>query len=339
VKKSIIALAAVSAAALLVAGCSSNSSAGDGNSITLYSGQHEQTVDALVKDFQQRTGVSVTVRAGDEAELANQILQEGDVSPADAYFAENPPALTLLEGKGKLAEVDGPTLAAVPAGVSSAKSDWVGVSARSAAFVYNTGKLQAAQAPASVQDLAAPVWKGRLGIAPSETDFAPIVSRMIAQSGVDATKAWLQGLKDNGKVYGSNEDLIAAVDRGEVDGGVVDHYYWYRMRDEKGAGNIHSALSYFPQGDPGALVDVSGAAVLASSKHQAAAQKWLAYLVSQPAQQIIATSESYEYPLLPGVNDTRLTRSLTDSGPIASSSELGDGSQAVQLMQGVGLLS
>jgi iron(III) transport system substrate-binding protein len=213
------------------------------------------------------------------------------------------------------------------------------VSARSAAFVYNTGKFQPGQAPLSVKDLASPVWKGRLGIAPSETDFAPIVSRMIAQSGVDATKTWLQGLKDNGKVYQSNEDLIAAVDRGEVDGGVIDHYYWYRMREEKGAGNIHSALAYFAPGDPGALVDVSGAAVLASSKHQAAAQKWLAYLVSQPAQQIIATSESYEYPLLAGVSDTRLTRSLADSGPVAAASELGDGSQAVQLMQSVGLLS
>ncbi|MGW5112833.1 extracellular solute-binding protein [Nocardia sp. NPDC004123] len=338
-KKSIVAIASVSAAALLLAGCSGNSSKDDGNSFTLYSGQHEQTVQALVKDFQQRTGVTVNVRSGDEAELANQILEEGDASPADAYFAENPPALNLLEGKDKLAKVDGPTLAAVPATVSSTKGDWVGVSARSAAFVYNTGKLQAAQAPAAVKDLATTAWKGRLGIAPSETDFAPIVSRMIAQSGVDATKAWLQALKDNGKVYGSNEDLIAAVDRGEVDGGVIDHYYWYRMQEEKGAGNIHSALSYFVQGDPGALVDVSGAAVLASGKHQAAAQKWLAYLVSQPAQQIIATSESYEYPLLAGVSDTRLTRSLADSGPIASAGELGDGSQAVQLMQSVGLLS
>ncbi|MBU3063025.1 iron ABC transporter substrate-binding protein [Nocardia sp. NEAU-G5] len=335
--RTVVALAAASAAVLSIAGCSSSKSSSD--SITLYSGQHEQTVTALVKDFQQRTGVTVNVRSGDEAELANQILQEGDASPADAYFAENPPALTLLEGKNKLAKVDGATLSAVPAEVSSDKGDWVGVSARSAAFVYNTGKVQAAQAPTSVKDLAGPAWKGRLGVAPSETDFAPIVSRMIAASGVDATRTWLQGLKDNGKVYQSNEDLIAAVDRGEVEGGVVDHYYWYRLREEKGAANIHSALSYFAPGDPGALVDISGAAVLASSKHQAAAQKWLAYLVSRPAQQIIATSESFEYPLVSGVSDARLTRSLQDSGPIAKASDLGDGKQAIELMQETGLLS
>ncbi|RMI34920.1 extracellular solute-binding protein [Nocardia stercoris] len=331
------AIVAVAATVLTVAAC--GSSGDDANSITLYSGQHEQTVAALVKDFTERTGVKVNLRSGDEGELANQIVSEGDATPADVYFAENPPALTLLQGKGKLAQVDAATLAAVPAAANSDKGDWVGVSARTSAFVYNTDKVHTGQTPASVKDLATPAWKGRLGVAPSETDFAPIVTRMITQVGVDATKTWLQALKDNGKIYDSNEDLIAAVDRGEIDGGVVDHYYWYRLQDEKGAGKLHSALSYFPAGDPGALVDVSGAAVLASSKHQPAAQKWLAYLVTQPAQQIIATSESYEYPLLAGVTDTRLTRPLSDAGPIVSAAELGDGTQAVELMQGVGLLS
>jgi iron(III) transport system substrate-binding protein len=310
-----------------------------GQSITVYSGQHEQTMDKLVKDFTAKTGVKVNLRSGDEAELANQLLVEGPASPADVYVAENPPALTMLDGKGRLAKVQKGTLAAVPATDSSAQGDWVGLSAREAAFVYNTGKLTAAQAPTSIKDLASAAWKGKLGIAPSETDFTPVVSLMIKQSGVDVTKTWLQALKDNAKVYGSNEDLVAAVNRGEVQAGVIDHYYWYRLRDEQGTANTHSAMAYFAKGDPGALVDVSGAAVLSSSKHQAAAQAFLAYLVSKPAQQIIATSESYEYPLLAGVTDTHLTRTLDQSGPVASPADLGDGKQALQLMQSVGLLS
>ncbi|WP_207892067.1 iron ABC transporter substrate-binding protein [Streptacidiphilus pinicola] len=310
-----------------------------GQTITVYSGQHEQTMGKLVQDFTARTGVKVQLRSGDEAELANQLLVEGSASPADVYVAENPPALTTLENKGLLAKVTASTLAAVPAGDSSAQGDWVGLSAREAAFVYNTGKVTAAQAPTAIKDLASAAWKGRLGIAPSETDFSPVVSLMIKQQGVAATKTWLQALKDNAKVYGSNEDLVAAVNRGDVAGGVIDHYYWYRLRDEQGASGVHSTMSYFAKGDPGALVDVSGAGVLASSKHQAAAQAFLAYLVSKPAQQIIATSESYEYPLLAGVTDTRLSRPLDQSGPIASPAELGDGKQALQLMQSVGLLS
>lgn len=344
VRRSALLVAGAAVAVVAVAGCGSDpaaSAAGGslaGQTITLYSGQHEQTVDALIKDFQQRTGVTVKVRSGDEAELANQILQEGVASPADAFFAENPPALTTLQEKSLLAKVNASTLAAVPSADSSPQGDWVGVSARSAVFVYNTGQVPAGQVPTSVRDLASPAWKGKLGIAPSETDFTPIVTRMMQSVGTAATTTWLQGLKANGKVYDSNEDLVAAVNRGEVAGGVIDHYYWYRLRHEQGASNIHSALAYFAPGDPGSLVDVSGAGVLASSKHQAAAQAFLAYLVSKPAQQIIATSESYEYPLVAGVTDTRLARSLAAAGATVPAGELGDGKPALQLMQSVGLL-
>ncbi|EST18824.1 extracellular solute-binding protein [Streptomyces roseochromogenus] len=341
---------AVSLSALALAGCSGSNDSGGassdkepagslrGQTITVYSGQHEQTVSALVKDFQARTGIKANVRSGDEAELANQILTEGPASPADVFFAENPPALTTLENKGLLAKVNAATLAAVPSGDSSAKGDWVGVSAREAAFVYNTGKLQAGQVPPNVKDLAGTAWKGKLGIAPGETDFTPIVTRMIQTDGEAGAKSWLEGLKANSKVYGSNEDLVAAVNRGEVEGGAIDHYYWYRLRDEQGAAHMHSALGYFKQGDPGALVDVSGAAVLSHGQHRAAAQAFLAYLTSKPAQQIIATSESYEYPLAAGVKNTKVSRALTASGPVAQAGDLGDGKNALQLLQSVGLL-
>ncbi|MGW1055350.1 iron ABC transporter substrate-binding protein [Streptomyces sp. NPDC001118] len=348
-RRSAVLATAVSLSALALAGCSGSNDSGGasdtasggslkGQTITVYSGQHEQTVSALVKDFQARTGIKANVRSGDEAELANQILTEGPASPADVFFAENPPALTTLENKGLLAKVNAATLATVPSADSSAKGDWVGVSAREAAFVYDTGKLKAAQLPAGIKDLAGPAWKGKLGIAPSETDFTPIVTRMIRTAGEAGAKSWLAGLKANSKVYGSNEDLVAAVNRGEVEGGVIDHYYWYRLRDEQGAAHIRSALGYFAQGDPGALVDVSGAAVLSHGKHQAAAQAFLAYLTGKPAQQIIATSESYEYPLAAGVKNSKVSRALTASGPVVRAGDLGDGKDALQLLQSVGLL-
>jgi len=345
VRRSAATVIAASVSALALAGCGSSSTGSNasgpiaGQTITVYSGQHEQTMDALVTDFQKRTGVTVKVRSGDEAELANQIVQEGGASPADAYVSENAPALTLLENRRLLAKVDPTTLAAVPAADSSAHGNWVGVSARESVFVYNTGQLTAAQAPTSALDLASPAWKGKLGLAPSETDFTPVVTRMIKQNGVAATTTWLQGLKANGKVYDSNEDLVVAVNRGEVAGGVIDHYYWYRMRDEVGASKLASALSYFPQSDPAALVSVSGAAVLASSRHRAAAAAFLAYLVGAAGQHIIATSASYEYPLVAGVVDGRITRPFAEAGAPAPAADLGDGSQALQLLQSVGLLS
>ncbi|MGW1072100.1 iron ABC transporter substrate-binding protein [Streptomyces sp. NPDC002537] len=349
-KTGLTAASAVAASLLTLAGCGSATKTDDaaspsgdgrslaGQSITLYSGQHEQTVKALTADFTKRTGVKVSLRSGDEAELANQLLQEGSASPADVFYAENPPALTVLENKGLLAPVQAGTLKAVPAADSSPKGDWVGVSARTAAFLAGTGKPADSAAPASVLDLAKPEWKGRLGIAPSETDFAPVVTRVLKAKGADATKQWLQGLKANSKVYGSNEDLSAAVNSGEVEGGVIDEYYWYRLRDEKGAANTHSKLHYFAKSDPGALVDVSGAAALKGGKHQAAAQAFLAYLVGAPAQNVIADSESYEYPLVTGVRGKAELPALDSIGTVADVAQLGDGKEAMQLLQDTGLL-
>ncbi|WP_441249595.1 extracellular solute-binding protein [Kitasatospora sp. McL0602] len=344
--QTVVALAALVASSLALAGCGSSAesaaadpSAAGGQSITVYSGQHEQTVKALTADFEKRTGVKVELRSGDEAELANQLLQEGKASPADVFYAENPPALTVLENQSLLAPVQPDTLKAVPAADSSPKGDWVGVSARSAAFVAATGKGADTAPPTSVLDLAKPEWKGRLGVAPGETDFAPVVTQVIKSAGVEGAKKWLAGLKANAKIYENNEDLSVAVNAGEVEAGVIDHYYFYRLRDEKTAAGTHAKLHYFAKGDPGALVDVSGAAVLNGSKHQQAAQAFLAYLASAPAQQLIADSASYEYPLVAGVKGKAGLAPLDSVGTLASVADLGDGKQALQLLQDTGLLA
>jgi iron(III) transport system substrate-binding protein len=119
----------------------------------------------------------------------------------------------------------------------------------------------------------------------------------------------------------------------------MDHYYWYRLRDEVGKAKTDSALHYFGGGDPGALVDVSGAAALKSSGHAAEAQRFLAYLVSRPAQEIVATSESYEYPLGSGVATKRPLKPLSElQPPDLTVEQLGDGRSALQALQQVGLL-
>jgi len=333
------------AAAALAAGCGSSSSSAGGSttgssgSITVYSGQHQQTVAALAADFTKRTGIAVSLRSGGEGELANQIIQEGSDSPADVFYAGNSPALQSLAGKGLLAPVEPATLKEIPSEYSSPDGLWTGVSARASVLAYNTSKLRAADLPSSLADLAQPQWKGKIAFAPTETDFQPLVTAMIQREGEAGAEQWLRGLKDNADFYEDNEAIIAAVNRGDIAAGLVEHYYWYRLRDELGAGSIHSALHYFAAGDPGGLVAVSGAGVLKSSSHAADAQAFLRYLVSAPAQEIIVNSKSYEYPLRPGVTNPKLQRSFAALKPPAVSiSQLGDGRAAFELMQKVGLL-
>jgi iron(III) transport system substrate-binding protein len=307
------------------------------NGLILYSGQHEQTTQALVSAFERQTGIKVTVRNGDEATLAAQIMQEGSRSPADVFYTENSPALMKLAGQHLLAPVDKATLAGVPSTDNSPAGNWAGVSARVSALEYSTSALKTSQLPTSVMDLASPQWAGKLGVAPGETDFQPIITSIADKYGSTAALAWLKAIKSNAAshVYQDNETLTSEVNSGRVEIGLINHYYWYRLRAGLGASAMHSALHFFAAGDPGYVLDVSGAGILASSTHQASAQKFLAFLVSAAGQRIIAQSDSFEYPLRPGVaaNPELPPLSSLHPDPADTVAKLGDGSTALQLLQ------
>jgi iron(III) transport system substrate-binding protein len=327
----------LAACALILGACGSSSHGG--RELTLYNGQHEQTTAQLVTAFEKQTGIKVDVRSADEASLGNEILQEGSSSPADVFYTENTPVLEALREKGLLAPVEQSTLGAVPSRYDSAQGDWVGISARASALVYNTSQLSSSELPSSILELAEPKWKGKLGFAPSETDFQPLVTSIMRLDGVATAERWLKGLQANGRVYPDNETVVAQVNNGESALGPINHYYWFRLRDELGAGGVHSALHYYAPGDAGDLVDVSGAAVLRSSSHQSEAQAFLAFLVSRKGQEVLAHSHSYEYPLRPGVAPAKGLAALSSLHPVTlTPAQLGDGSAALALEQKLGLL-
>jgi iron(III) transport system substrate-binding protein len=329
-------------AAGLLAACGSASGAtSSAGSITLYSGQHEQTTQSLVNAFEQQSGIHVNVRYNDEDSFADEITTEASHPIADVFFTENSPPLEELQQKGLLAPVDSATLAETPAKYSSPQGDWVGVSGRVSVLLYNPSLISAAQLPTSVMQLANPEYKGKLALAPGETDFQPVVASVARTYGDAAASSWLNGLKENAgsHSYPDNETIADKVNRGAVAFGLVNQYYWYRMTAEIGAANVHSKIAYFAPHDPGYVVDVSGAGVLKSSKNQADAQKFLAFLVSKQGQEIIAHSISYEYPLDDGVQPTAAETPFSQLQPTSMSiADLGDGATAIALLQKAGLL-
>jgi iron(III) transport system substrate-binding protein len=330
------------AGSVLVAGCGSASS---GPSITLYNGQHEQTTDGLVSAFEKKTGITVNVRNDDEDTLANLIALQGSHSPADVIFTENSPALEFLQDKGLLSPVDPATLAHTPAQYNSPAGDWVGVSARVSVIIYNPSLIARSQLPTSVLQLASPQYRGKLAFAAGETDFQPIVTSVIRTYGQAAALRWLDGIKANAAshIVPDNETIADEVNRGQVAFGVINQYYWYRLQAEIGASAMHSQITYFAPHDPGYVLDVSGAAVLKSSKHQEAAQEFLEFLVSKQGQEIIARAagneQSYEYPLADGVTtsapETPFSQLQPNSITIA---DLGEGTAAIALLRQAGLL-
>jgi iron(III) transport system substrate-binding protein len=347
-------LAAGSAAACgLLGGCgaaggtagAATEGSGQGQSITLYSGQHEQTTNGLVTAFEKQTGIKVKVRNDDEDTLANLIAVQGSHSPADAFFTENSPPLEFLQEKGLLSKVGPATLALTPAKYNSPDGDWVGVSARVSVMVYNPSLISKNQLPTSVMQLADPKYQGKLGLAPGETDFQPIVTSVMRTYGRSAALTWLEKVKSDAASHTmpDNETLVSDVNRGQVAFGLINEYYWYRLKAEIGAGAMHSQLAYFAPHDPGYVIDVSGAAVLKSSQHQAAAQKLLAFLVSKKGEEIIGRAggdeQSYEYPIGSGVT---ISAPETPFGQLQPNpitiAQLGDGAAAIDLLRQAGLL-
>jgi iron(III) transport system substrate-binding protein len=347
-RRHLLALAAVVLTAGSLAACSSSkASAGtsgslSGQTITLYNAQHEQTTDAMIAAFTKQTGIKVKVDSDDEDVLTAQIEQEGSRSPADVFYTENSNWLQQLADRGMLAQVDAPTLANVPKADSGADGEWVGVSARVSALVYNPAKISAAQLPTSILDLADPQYKGKFELAPSETDFWPLIASVAKAKGDAATLTWLKGLKANAGSNDNvpdNETLTSDVSQGTTDFAVINHYYYYRLQAEVGASAVHARLAYFAPQDPGYVAAISGAAILKSSKHQAAAQEFLDFLTSEAGQTVLESGVSFEYPLKAGVAANPKLPPLSGYRPNSfTPADLGTGLIAKTLLQQAGLI-
>ena len=300
-----IALAAT--AALGLTACGGATPAGNGSSsasggaaaggITVYNAQHESLTKEWVDAFTAETGIKVTLRQGDDTEMSNQIIQEGQASPADVFLTENSPAMTQVENAGLFADVNKDTLAQVPSEFSPSTGKWTGIAARSTVLVYNKTKLTEDQLPKSMLDLAKPEWKGRWAASPTGADFQAIVSALLELKGESATEDWLKAMKDNSKAYKGNSTAMKAVNAGEVDAALIYHYYYYGDQAKTGENSNNVTPYYFKNEDPGAFLSVSGGGVLKSSKNAAAAQAFLKFITGKKGQEVLKNGTSFEYAI------------------------------------------
>lgn len=279
--------------ALLGAACS-GSDAGD--RITVYSGRSEVLVQPLIDRFVAETGIQVDVRYAGSAELAATILEEGTSSPADVFFAQDPASL------GAIAPLLSPLPASiidkVPARFSDDAGLWVGISGRARTVVYDTTTVDVATLPDSEDGFTGPGWRGRLAVSPTNGSFLAFVAAKILLDGENATRQWLNGIAANDEpTFPNNATIVAAVDAGEVDAGLTNHYYLYRLLDEKGS---VTAANHFLTSGAGALVMPAGAGILATSDARAASERFIEFLLNSESQEYFA-NETFEYPLAAGV--------------------------------------
>jgi iron(III) transport system substrate-binding protein len=330
------------AATAVLAACGSDEDGAAGAekpaSITLYNAQHEDLMKEMTDAFTKSTGIKVELRNGSDLEMANQIAQEGDRSPADVFVTENSPAMTLVDGRRLFTPVSAAAAKQVPARYQPRDRDWVGFAARQTVFVYNTGKPASQDLPASIMDLADPRWKGRFGYSPTGADFQAIVSAVLALKGEAQTRAWLKGLKENAVAYQGNTKVMAAVNKGDIEGGVIYHYYWYQDQAEAGADSRNTKLHFFAPQDPGAFTSVSGAGILKSSDDVEKAQQLVRFLTGPAGQRVLAQSSALEYPIASGVPAPAALKPLAElDAPVVDIDKL-NSEQVVTLMQDAGIL-
>ncbi len=328
----LIALSLVTA--LAATGCSGD----DGPSIVVYNAQHEQLLEEIAPKFTDKTGIEVELRNGSDPELAAQLMQEGDASPADVFLTENSPAMSAVEGAGLFAPLDEAAVEPIPAQYRPESGDWTGFVARSTVLVYNTSMVDEADLPDSIMDLADPEYAGMISFSPTGADFQAIVAAVLDLEGEEATQEWLDGLKANGTTYDGNNVVLESVNAGESAIGIIYHYYWYRDQAEAGDNSDNTELSFFGNQDPGAFLSISGAGVLAASDHPDEAQQFVAYLTSEEGQQALADSYALEYPLNPAVTLGPPVKPLAElDPPTVAISDL-DGDKVVEMMTQAGFL-
>ncbi|MEY2989501.1 MAG: hypothetical protein RLZZ163_417 [Actinomycetota bacterium] len=342
------AIVATLASALLLSACGGGTDEAGGNSgdtvagstepVVVYSGRAEELVAPLFEQFTEETGIRVEVRYGDTAELAAQIIEEGDASPADLYFGQDAGALGALDAAGQCAALPAAIAETVPAVYRAADGNWTGITGRARVIAYDSSQLSADEVPTSVFELTDPKWRGQVAIAPTNGSFQAFVTAMRVAAGDDATREWLQGLVDNdAQIYEKNSLIRDAVDAGEVQLGLINHYYWYQKAAEVGEDEMNVQLAFTEPGDPGTLVNVAGACVITPSDNQQGAGELLTWMMTEPIQQWFVEN-TYEYPLTPGVAGPSGVPAIEQvQGPDVPLAELEDLPGTLQMLQDVGL--
>lgn len=285
------ALAAVSVVGL--AGCAPSDTDGD---FVVYVGRSETLIQPLIDQYVAETGVEVQVRYAGSAELAAQILEEGENSPADVFMAQDAGALGAVSKAGFLRELDSDLLNLIDPEYRAADGTWMGVSGRVRVFNYNPEKVT--ELPSSVLDLAGPEWKGRVGIAPTNASFQAFVTALRLIEGEDVALEWLEAMKENGVIFEKNSAIVEAVESGQVDAGLINHYYWFARGNEVGFENLSSEIAAFESQDVGNLRNVAGVGILSEDSR---AKAFVEFLLSETAQQYFVT-ETSEYPLIQGLD-------------------------------------
>jgi iron(III) transport system substrate-binding protein len=341
----LLAALAVFAALILFAGCGFGTEDSGGGSnepdvegITLYSGRIPAAIGPAIDSYEADANRDVQVRFAETADLAATLVEEGDASPADVFFAQEPGAIAAVAEAGLLARLPQDILDRVPARYRDPEGRWVGVTGRARVIAYNKDVVEESELPPSPFGLTAPKWKDRVGWSLASSSMQEYVTALRARYGDDRTKQWLEEMVEDGAVsFPDNVTIRDAIAKGEIDVGLINHYYVAQAIGEEGPD--YPVAVYFPPGGLGSLMLLTSVGVLESSDRKPEAFAFVRSLLSDKSQAFF-TSSSKEYPLAKGAKPDPSLSVPVDKIPVSDASlvDLKEIQGTIELMQESGAL-
>ncbi|GAB3327097.1 extracellular solute-binding protein [Haloplanus salinarum] len=306
--------------------------------LTIYLGGGEGGLyrDLLATFSQIYPDFTARPREGGTAQLANTIIEEGENTPADVFWAVDAGSLGAVDEADMAADLSSDVVESVPEEFHPTDR-WVGTAGRARSVPYNTNALSADDIPDTVMDFPeTEALTEAMGWAPTYGAFQAFVTAMRLIEGESATREWLQAMLDSGVTEYPDEFLTSnAVADGEIGAGFANHYYALRVRSARSDAPLDLA---FTSGDAGALINIAGAAVVQGTEQSDLAENFVRHLLTVEAQEFFAT-RTFAYPMIPGVPPVGGLPTIDELNPPSIDlQELANVEPTLQLMRDVGVL-
>ncbi|NME64532.1 extracellular solute-binding protein [Clostridium cadaveris] len=291
-KKSIAGLIAAVLAVGMMAGCGEKAddsakkddSASKG-SITVYSPHPADPLNAGVKEFQEKTGITVNVVAAGTGELLKRVEAEAENPLADVFWGGG--ADSVANYTKYFDEFTPEADSVISKEYKDANHKWVGESPLPMVIMYNKKLVKESDVPKSWSDLLDAKWKGKIAYAdPAKSGSSfTILSTMITAYGKDDGKGW-----DFIKNFYSNLDGKVLSSSSGVYKGVADGEYSVGLTLEKEAQNYVTAgadVGYiYPSDGTSAVPD--SIALIKGCKNPDGAKQFINFVLGKDCQSMMA---------------------------------------------------
>jgi iron(III) transport system substrate-binding protein len=303
----------------------------DAGPLVIYCGRGKSLVEPLLERFERQSGIDVEIRYAGSTDLANLLLEEGRRTPADVFFSQDPGALGAVAERGLLGTLPPSLLNRVNDRYRDDSGRWIGTSGRARVIAWSTDRLKQEDVPTSVFDLTRPEYRGRVGWAPANASFQLFVTAMRHRYGEQETRAWLEAMKSNDvRDYPKNRPVIQAIADGEIDFGLVNHYYLKGFQRDQG--EDFPVANAFLADDVGGMMSVAGAGVLSTTDQRGDAETFVEFLLSEQSQRYFAYDIG-EFPLTGDVETPDLPERAREAAMKMDLGALSDRQETLRLLR------